>query len=112
MGWIGVDLDGTLAKYDKWDGSIGEPIPLMAERVKKWLAEGKDVRLFTIRADLGPEQVTLVKAWCLTHLGQELPLTATKDAAMLELWDDRAISVEMNTGVNLKELGEMYQDLL
>lgn len=27
-GWIGVDLDGTLAKFDEWDGDIGEPVPL------------------------------------------------------------------------------------
>ena len=35
-GWIGVDLDGTLAMYDQWAGAghIGEPIPLMVERVK------------------------------------------------------------------------------
>ena len=45
-GWIGVDLDGTLAYYDYWRGPehIGEPIPAMLERVQRWLAEGKDVR--------------------------------------------------------------------
>lgn len=28
-GWIGVDLDGTLAIYDVWRGAnhIGEPVP-------------------------------------------------------------------------------------
>ena len=28
-GWIGVDLDGTLARYDGWRGidHIGEPMP-------------------------------------------------------------------------------------
>ena len=38
-GWIGVDLDGTLAHYDKWRGveHIGKPVPVMLERVKKWL---------------------------------------------------------------------------
>lgn len=51
MGWIGVDLDGTLAEYHGWppDGSIGAPIPAMIERVKQWLDEGKDVRIFTAR---------------------------------------------------------------
>lgn len=35
-GWIGVDLDGTLAFYDSWRGidHIGAPIPLMLQRVK------------------------------------------------------------------------------
>jgi len=34
--WIGVDLDGTLAKYGEWRGveHIGEPIPPMVDRVK------------------------------------------------------------------------------
>jgi len=50
-GWIGVDLDGTLAYYDEWRGlyHIGEPIPAMVDRVKRWLAEGRDVRIFTAR---------------------------------------------------------------
>ena len=48
--WIGVDLDGTLAEYHGWnDGKIGEPIQLMVERVKRWLAEGKSVRIMTAR---------------------------------------------------------------
>jgi hypothetical protein len=35
---IGVDLDGTLAKYGEWRGveHIGEPIPPMVDRVKGW----------------------------------------------------------------------------
>lgn len=30
-GWIGVDLDGTLAVYDEWRGvsHIGAPVPAM-----------------------------------------------------------------------------------
>jgi hypothetical protein len=53
-GWIGVDLDGTLAQYGKWAGIyyIGKPIPLMMARVKKWLAQGKDIRIFTARVAL------------------------------------------------------------
>src|SRR5207344_2652938 len=52
-GWIGVDLDGTLAYYDQWRGPehIGEPVPAMLERVQRWLAEGKDVRIFTARVE-------------------------------------------------------------
>lgn len=50
-GWIGVDLDGTLAMYDGFKGPehIGDPVPKMLERVKKWLAEGREVRIFTAR---------------------------------------------------------------
>ena len=34
--WIGVDLDGTLARYDGWRGldRIGEPVPVMLARVR------------------------------------------------------------------------------
>jgi len=50
-GWMAVDLDGTLAHYDRWRGieHVGEPVPLMLERVQAWLAEGKTVKVFTAR---------------------------------------------------------------
>ena len=43
--WIGVDLDGTLATYDRWRGieHIGDPIPDMVFRIKNWIANGKTV---------------------------------------------------------------------
>ena len=50
-GWIGVDLDGTLAEYDKWVSPthIGKPILRMVKRVQKWLAEGRQVKIMTAR---------------------------------------------------------------
>jgi hypothetical protein len=50
-GWVGVDLDGTLATYNTWEGPehIGEPIPEMVERVKAWRRDGRAVRIFTAR---------------------------------------------------------------
>ena len=59
-GWIAVDFDGTLAQYDG-TLKLGKPIPAMCERVKNWVAEGYEVRIFTARvastsvgrADLG-----------------------------------------------------------
>ncbi len=104
MGWIGVDLDGTLAHYDGWRGveHIGEPIGAMLFRVKKWVADGRDVRIFTARVS-GPEiEAELVRktiqTWCIEHVGIELPITCSKDYAMIELWDDRCVQVEQNTG--------------
>lgn len=115
-GWIGVDLDGTLATYGGWKGPdhIGEPIPAMVERVKQWLAEGVEVRIVTARvaqtdrfvdeskmvdgAEFATQQRTLIKDWCERHIGQRLKVTASKDFAMIELWDDRAVRVETNTG--------------
>lgn len=98
-GWIGVDLDGTLAEYNGWLGPdhVGKPIPAMVDRVKAWLANGVAVRIFTARAS-DPSQVPYVQAWCLMHLGQVLPVTNQKDFAMVELWDDRCVQVIPNTG--------------
>lgn len=107
--WIGVDLDGTLAFHDKWQGvsHIGEPIPQMLARVKQWISEGKDVRIFTAR--MSPMSMRINEAsyretlapiirWCKEHVGCELPVTYEKDLAMVELWDDRAVQVIPNTG--------------
>lgn len=46
-GWIGVDLDGTLARYDGWVGitHISDPVPAMQDRVVRWLDQGIDVRI-------------------------------------------------------------------
>lgn|SRR5574341_1429708 len=95
-GWIGVDLDGTLAHYDEWRGPdhIGEPIPAMIERVNRWFAEGREVRIFTART----ERHDLIRSWCVVYLGRILPITATKDFGMVELWDDRCVQVVPNTG--------------
>ena len=123
-GWIGVDLDGTLARYDGWKGPehVGEPVGPMLERVKGWLAEGREVRIFTARCwPFNPQAtggdlrivedgataqrsrdasvaIMAIRAWCRQHLGRELPVTCVKDYNMVELWDDRAVQVLVNTG--------------
>lgn len=108
-GWIGVDLDGTLAQYDKWvsPAHIGEPIAVMVDRVNGWLAAGLDVRIFTARVshdgtferqlEAGVARHSIEK-WCEQYFGRVLPITNVKDYAMIELWDDRAVQVEANTG--------------
>ena len=103
-GWIGVDLDGTLALYDGWKGvdDIGAPIPLMLDRVRAWLAEGMDVRIFTARACF-PDGIPPILAWLDANGLPPLPITNVKDTYMVELWDDRAVQVETNTGVPVKE---------
>lgn len=51
MGWIGVDLDGTLAGSGTGQGArIGKPVGPMMRRVRRWLSEGREVRIFTPRA--------------------------------------------------------------
>lgn len=114
-GWIGVDFDATLAFYDGWKGpeELGPPVPKMLDRVKAWLAEGREVRIFTARVgatglknqDGTPDderfaqaQREKIEAWCMKHLGQKLQVTASKDFGMVELWDDRCRQVQPNTG--------------
>jgi hypothetical protein len=98
MGWIGVDLDGTLAKYSEFKGDkIGDPIMPMVIRVLDWCNSGKIVKIMTARASV-PELIQPVKDWCLEHLGRVLEVTNCKDFEMIALYDDRAIQVEHNTG--------------
>ena len=116
--WIGVDLDGTLAYYDKWVAwnIIGEPIPLMLERIKTWLSEGKTVKIFTARAAFPYDTCKVTGAtftqlditveiqnWLVRHGLPRLQVTATKDFNMVELWDDRCIQVIPNTGKTLAD---------
>lgn len=102
--WIGVDLDGTLAHYAGWQGieHIGAPLAPMVSRVKGWLAEGKQVRIVTARVSSAKQAEAATRAielWCEMHLGQVLKVTCKKDFDMIELYDDRAVRVEHNTGL-------------
>lgn len=104
---VAVDLDGTLALYDGYRGpaAIGAPIRGMVDRVRGWLDEGREVKVFTARVSSSnpPEEVEAARAairrWCLSTFGRELEVTADKDPGMEEFWDDRAHGVEANTGV-------------
>ncbi len=134
-GWIAVDLDGTLAEYHGWVGwnEIGKPIPTMVERVKQWLNEGYDVRVFTARVTVPlieidengfkrfsttqvvstcyqtgekfstRQMIDVIQKWCHKHIGQALEVTCVKDLHMIELWDDRAVQIVANTGRTLAE---------
>lgn len=116
-GWIGVDLDGTLAKVV--DGmratDIGEPIAPMVALVKRLIADGEEVRIFTARVDGGTEahlagynngheyaDVDSIREaiadWCERHIGHRLPVTNVKTCAMKALFDDRAFQVIKNLG--------------
>jgi hypothetical protein len=108
-GWIGVDLDGTLAHYEGWqgEGHIGPPVPAMLERIHVWLRNGVEVRIFTARVNPGEGRHTrdvaaitrIIQDWLEAECDlPRLAVTNIKDFAMIELWDDRAVSVEMNTG--------------
>ena len=109
--WIGVGLDGTLAEYHGWvaSGHIGEPIPEMLYRIKTWIREGKTVKIFTARCSV-PEQVAPVKNWLEKHGIGGLEITNVKDPGMMELWDDRCVQVERNTGKPIKRFAQFAND--
>lgn len=113
-GWIGVDLDGTLAHYSGWQGidHIGAPIAPMVERVKRWLAEGRSVKIFTARVDGGGVAIVMgdqngvahrdvpsvrhhIEQWCLLHLG-----SSTAHYQRQRLRDDRALGRSRGSGAN------------
>lgn len=96
-GWVGFDLDGTLAHYDGWKGTgkIGKPIPDMVFICKLHIEAGVYVKIFTAR---DKKCYKSIEAWCKEHIGYVLPITNQKDMFMLRYYDDRAVSVEPNTG--------------
>lgn len=105
-GFIGMDLDGTLAYYDEWRGveHIGNPIPEMVSLVTKYLAEGIEVKIFTARAAIEDKEerelaIKTIQEWCLKHIGIGLDVTAIKSPMMIKFYDDRAIQVKENTGI-------------
>jgi hypothetical protein len=95
--WIGVDLDGTLARDYGWNGKthIGNPIPRMAARIRRWHNAGKRVKIFTARAD-DPTTIPIIKRWLKKH---KLPdLEVTNEKFMSQLWDDKAVAMTKNQG--------------
>jgi len=90
--YIGVDLDGTLAEeitpFDPL--KIGRPIPAMVEKVRKALADGVCIKVFTARlADKGlKEQIQeIIREWTKAAIGTPLESTNEKTPGMVEVWD-------------------------
>ena len=122
--WIGVDFDGTLATTvtKEWDGPLGEPIAPMVDRVKRWLAEGRRVKILTARMspyDDGGRLLNVydilaverrISEWCKEHVGSHLPVTESKDHNMIELWDDKAIGVVRDTGEIRTDISRQIQE--
>lgn len=109
--WIGFDLDGTLAEYDGWSGIeyIGKPVKRMCELAKKLHSEGKIIKIFTARVAPRKDDTDSSKAkdyiekWCEENLGFVPPVTYEKDALMETLYDDRAVQIIPNTGIEIEE---------
>jgi hypothetical protein len=97
--WIGVDLDGTLARDYGWKGvnHIGSPIKRMVDRIRRWHNAGKRVKIFTARVS-DPAAEAPIKAWLKKHRLPDLEITNVKDNFMVQLWDDRAVPMRHNKG--------------
>jgi len=102
-GWIAVDFDGTLALFAGNFTVMGAPIPRMVQRVRQWLRDGYEVRIFTARiAHKDPVKrqavIDAIQEWCVTHIGVKLEVTNVKDFNMVQMYDDKAVQVIKNTG--------------
>jgi hypothetical protein len=102
-GWVGADLDGTLALYDHWRGEnhIGDPVPLMLQRIKDHIANGDTIKIFTARVCNGQRQIEIIQDWCEKWGLPRLEVTNVKDFSMYFLYDDRCVQVQENTGILL-----------
>jgi hypothetical protein len=113
--WVGFDLDGTVAKYDRWRGDdhIGKPIDLMVRRIQSYIARGYVCKIFTARvAPMEGRDVDkirrLIQDYCEAHIGHRLAVTCIKDQGMIQHFDDRCVQVIKNTGkivITKKEKG-------
>jgi len=100
--YIAVDWDGTVVHYEGWKGPtvFGPPIKTMVDRIKRWLANGEDVCIFTARItddNTGAARKAIEKK-CQELFGQVLPITNIKSPNMVSFFDDRAVQVERNDG--------------
>ena len=98
-GHILVDLDKTTAEYlsgdykGKGDTVIGKPIMPMILRIREWIRQGWEVKIFTARADAGEEVINAIQDWTEEHIGKRLEVTNIKTRDAYALIDDRAIGV-------------------
>ena len=103
---IALDLDGTLAHYDGWQGveHIGAPITEMMTKVYQWLDEGHDITIFTARVSVESEAEEAARhiiQWLADNNLPPFPITCIKHKHFELFVDDRAKGVLKNCGVFL-----------
>src|SRR4051812_3213845 len=100
--WVGVDFDGTLARFDN-EGHffppypLGAAIPEMVAMVKSLLEAGITVKIFSARA-CEPANIPTIQAWTRAHGLGCLEVTNQKDFDLIRFFDDRAIQIIPNEG--------------
>lgn len=107
--WLGVDLDGTLAHYDGWNGidHIGMPIMNVVLSLRARKEQGWGIAIFTARVSDPSEAIeaeSQIWAWLEKHHIDVDGITCVKHKHFVEFWDDRARQVVFNKGVFVQEL--------
>jgi hypothetical protein len=107
-----VDFDATLAVHTGGK-ALGPPVPEMLDQVKRWLADGDEVRIFTARVSSSHEHVEdmrrEIEDWCEKYLGQRLEVTAEKKSDIYDIHDDRARQVIPNKGIVIGPPREVFE---
>ena len=101
--WVGVDLDGTLARNDGFVRTappypLGQPIPAMIEMVRSLQQAGVVVKIFTARA-CEPASIPAIQDWAEAHELGRLAVTNQKDFDLIRYYDDRAIQMIPDAGL-------------
>jgi hypothetical protein len=109
---IALDFDKTLCTHQSdWDNfdktlSVGSPITIMVKNLKRWLADGHKVSIFTARVSPkwhSPQQIVAARAVITDFLQsqgitQHLDITSEKEPCFSHIIDDRAYHVLPNEG--------------
>jgi hypothetical protein len=107
-----TDFHKTLAHYDHENQHAEDfdnmpPITRMVNRVKAWRAKGEKVTVFSAAANPENDWDGRIKRgigdWTETHIGERLPVTAIKSSDFTDMWDDKGVAVEANTGKRLSK---------
>lgn len=96
-----IDLDGTLAYYDRWsnEGDIGEPIEDIKNKILRWISEDITIKIFTARAYCN-KNIKVIRKWLLLNgLPPTLEITNIKGIDCNIILDDKAREVIKNTGI-------------
>lgn len=104
---IALDLDRTLAKCTGDYTKVGEIIPSMVFKIKKWLARGYKITIFTARVStndwhtesIANEQKKMIFDWMVANGLPAMDITSDKHPSFTHIIDDRAFHVIPNSGV-------------
>lgn len=119
IGTIYVDLDGTLARYDSFEGhdKIGEPITHIVKFITDAVSKGWKIKIFTARANYEPS-IKYIRDWLIRVFGRQLgtsfEITNIKGADGTMFLDDRAFKITKNAGCTccLDSSVEMYEMMM